>query len=80
MKTGRRPGDQPGHKGHCHRKYVPTETHELPVYYETGKIIRKQWVVIEMSVKVIEYTAKEYRSLLPVHMYMPHSRQAMPMR
>lgn len=48
-----------------------TETHELPVpekyinnpdYYETGKTIRKQRVVIEMSVKVIEYTAKEYRS------------------
>lgn len=70
-KTGRRPGGQPGHQGHCRKKHVPTETHEIPApekyvndpdYYETGKIIRKQKVVIQMSVKVIEYTAKEYRS------------------
>lgn len=70
-KTERRPGGQPGHKGHCRKKHVPTETHELPVpkqyinnpdYYETGKTIRKQRVVIELSVKIIEYTAKEYRS------------------
>ena len=71
VKTGRRPGGQPGHKGHCRRKHVPTETHELPDsekyinnpdYYETGKVVRKQRVAIELSIKVIEYTAKEYRS------------------
>lgn len=71
VRTGRHPGGQPGHKGHCRKKHVPTETHELPVpekylnnpdYYETGKTIRKQRVVIELSVKVIEYTTKEYRS------------------
>lgn len=70
-KTDRRPGGQPGHKGHCRKKHVPTETHEIPApekyvdspdYYETGKIIRKQKVFVEMSVKVIEYTTKEYRS------------------
>lgn len=71
VKTGKKPGGQPGHKGHCRKKHVPTETHEIPApekyrnnpdYYETGKIIRKQKVVIQMSVKVIEYTTKEYRS------------------
>ena len=70
-KTDRRPGGQPGHKGHCRKKHVPTETHEIPApekyinspdYYETGKIIRKQRVFVEMSVKVMEYTTKEYRS------------------
>ena len=70
-KTERKPGGQPGHKGHCRKKHVPTETHEIPApekyvdsadYYETGKIIRKQRVIVEMSVKVIEYTTKEYRS------------------
>lgn len=71
VKTGKRPGGQPGHKGHCRKKHVPTETHEIPVpeeyrnnpdYYETGKTIRKQKVVIRMSVKIIEYTTREYRS------------------
>lgn len=71
VKTERKPGGQPGHKGHCRKKHVPTETHELPTppqyinnpdYYETGKIIRKQNVVIQMSAKIIEYTAKEYRN------------------
>lgn len=70
-KTERKPGGQPGHKGHCRKKHIPTETHEIPApekyvdspdYYETGKIIRKQRVIVEMSVKVIEYTTKEYRS------------------
>lgn len=70
-KTDRRAGAQPGHKGHCRKKHIPTETHEIPApekyvnspdYYETGKIIRKQRVFVEMSVKVMEYTTKEYRS------------------
>lgn len=70
-KTGRRPGGQPGHKGHCRRKLPVTETHEIPApaelaenpdYYETGKIIRKQKIVIRMMLDVIEYTTKEYRN------------------
>ena len=71
VKTERRPGGQPGHKGHSRKKHVPTETHELPApakyvnnpdYYETGRIIRKQKVVLQMSARIIEYTAKEYRN------------------
>lgn len=71
VKTERKLDGQPGHKGHCRKKHVPTEIHKIPApekyanspdYYKTGKIIRKQRVFVEMSVKVIEYTTKEYRS------------------
>lgn len=71
VKTGRKPGGQPGHKGHCRKKHIPTETHEIPApekyvndpdYYETGKMIRKQKVEMQMSVKIIEYRTREYRN------------------
>jgi len=70
VKTDRKPGGQPGHAGHRRKLHAVTETHEIPApakyldkenYYETGKIIRKQKVVIQMSVAVMEYTTKEYR-------------------
>lgn len=70
-KTGRRPGGQPGHKGHARKKHVPDITYEIPSpaeytespdYYETGKTIRKQKVCIRLGVEVIEYTAREYRN------------------
>lgn len=52
------------------RQHVATETHDIPApekyldsqaYYETGRIIRKQKVMIRMEVRVIEYRTKEYR-------------------
>lgn len=70
VRTRRKPGGQPGHAGHRRKLHAVTETHEIPVpekyldhekYYETGTIIRKQKVVIRMSVDIIEYTTKEYR-------------------
>ena len=70
-KTGRKPGGQPGHKGHCRKNHVPTQTYEIPApseyaenpdFYETGKIIRKQKVCIQLRIEVIEYTTKEYRN------------------
>lgn len=70
VRSGKRPGGQPGHEGHRRRRYEPTESHEIaspaeyaqsPHYYETGRIIRKQKVFLELGVRVVEYTAKEYR-------------------
>ena len=70
VKTGRKPGGQPGHAGHRRKPHAVTETHEIATpekyldkerYYETGKVIRKQKVAVRMAVEVIEYTAKEYR-------------------
>lgn len=70
-KTGRKPGGQPGHKGHVRKKHMPAQTYEIPApteyadspdFYETGKIIRKQKVCLQMEAKVMEYTTKEYRN------------------
>ena len=70
-KTGRRPGGQPGHKGHARKQHKPDAIFEIPApaeyagspdYYETGKIIRKQKVSIIMEARITEYTTKEYRN------------------
>lgn len=71
VKTERHPGDQAGHKGQQRKQHVPTEVHEIPApkeytdsqnYYATGKTIRKQKIMIQMDVKVIEYKTQEYRN------------------
>ena len=50
VKTGKRPGGQPGIRGIGGKLHVPTETHEIPApkkyqdspdYYETGKVVRE---------------------------------------
>ena len=70
-KTGKKPGGQPGHKGHCRKQYEPTKIIELPApaevegnkeYYRTGKTVKRQIVDLSFSVNVTEYRADEYRS------------------
>lgn len=70
-KTGRKPGGQPGHKGHRRRWLTPTEQHHLespreyqenPEYEATGNVVRKERVFLEVGLKVVEYTAEEYRN------------------
>ena len=71
-KTDRKPGAQPGHKGHRRKRLTPTNTIHIPAppeyadspdYRETGKTITKQLINIRMSVIVDEYSTPEYRHI-----------------
>ena len=69
-KTGRKPGGQPGHKGHGRKKqeltqpviYLPAPKKVLddPGFKRTGKVIKKQVVGIHICMDVREYWADEY--------------------
>lgn len=69
-KTGRKPGGQPGHEGHCRKKQVPTgkpvllpppqEALENPDFKKTSKTIVKQMVNIRLVLEVAEYHADVY--------------------
>ena len=68
-KTERKPGGQPGHKGHCRKKLTPTEVIQLPQpeevlndpdFKKTAKTIRKQKIDIRIKVSVTEYAADVY--------------------
>ena len=69
-KTGRRPGGQPGHKGHCRKKQEPThpaillpppeEVFEDSGFKKTAKTIIKQMISIRMVLDVTEYHADVY--------------------
>lgn len=70
-KTGKKPGGQPGHKGHARKQHMPDVTYEIPApaeytdnpdYYETGKTIRKQKFSAILNAQIIGYTTKEYRN------------------
>jgi len=69
-KTGRRPGGQPGHKGHKRKKQEvtndtimlppPQEVLDDPDFKKTGKVITKQMVNLHVLLDVSEYSAEVY--------------------
>lgn len=69
-KTGRKPGGQPGHAGHCRKKQEPTgepvllmppqEVLQDPDFKKTKKKIIKQMVGIHVMLEVKEYHADIY--------------------
>jgi hypothetical protein len=69
-KTGRKPGGQLGHKGHCRKKQIPTSEPVLllppqeilddPDFKKTSKTIVKQHVRIRLVLDVTEYRADVY--------------------
>ncbi len=71
-KTGRKPGAQPGHKGHPRKKLTPTSKTHIPPppeylditqYRPTGKIITKQMINLQLRVIVEEFDTPEFRNV-----------------
>jgi len=68
---GKKPGGQPGHKGHKRKKLTPTNRISIPApeeymdtrnYKPTGNIITKQMINICFEIIVDEYYTPEFRN------------------
>ena len=71
-KTDKKPGGQPGHKGHKRKKHIPTNNIHIPApekyaynsdYKLTGEIITKQVINLNIGVTVDEYDTPEFRNV-----------------
>jgi hypothetical protein len=71
-KTDRKPGGQPGHKGHGRKRLIPTHTIPIPAptkyaenpeYRRTGKTIAKQMINAHIDIVVDEYVTPEFRNI-----------------
>ena len=72
VRSGKRPGGQPGHEHHPRKRHEPTSKVEIPSpaefadspdYVPTGRTIVKQHVDIRLEVITTEYSTPEYRNV-----------------
>ena len=75
-KTDRKPGGQPGHKGHPRKWHKATEVKKIETpreyldekkYRRTGNIIKKQVIALSISCVVTEYHAEEFIEIKTGH-------------